>query len=459
MRSLERLFGIWLFLCAAVLVAGTTSAEELRLNLDNIVKLAQQHNPQIEIARQQCLQSSGIHTQAISGYLPHLGVGGSVARQHIDNLEPDDTENVNLASVNASQLIYDFGNTGGAIESSRRNLEAFDDNLYRVRQDVVLAGKRAFYDVLARRRLIAVEEQAVKDYEQQLYRAGKYFDAGVRTKIDVTNAGVKLSESKLALLQARSNYKTARVRLEQVLGIQPNFGNYTLVSDEGELEKLSDNKPAMPGPLEDLLTKAFDNRTDMQAFKALVLAAEAEIRQAKSGYFPSISANAGYDDYDTDMETFEDQWRVGIDLTWELFSGFETEGEMVEARGRLREVQAELINLQLAITREVTDSFLRADENREGVDIADETLGLARENLDMAEKRYIAGLNDIIEYNEAQLNFIRAQSSLVTTYYDYLTDLARIDNSTGVTPELETRKKGEQETGDEEEKEFCKVPE
>ena len=458
MRSMERLIGIGLLFWVTVLVAGTSSAEEQSLNLDDIVKLAQQHNPQIEIARQQCLQSSGIHTQAISGYLPRLGVGGSVAQQHIDNLEPDETENVNLASINASQLIYDFGNTTGAIASSRQNLEAFDDNLYRVRQDVVLAGKRAFYDVLAKRRLIEVEKQAVKDYEQQLYRAEKYFDAGVRTKIDVTNAGVKLSESKLALLQARSNYKTARVRLEQVLGIKPNFGNYTLVSSEGELDQLSGSKPAMPETLDDLLSKAFENRTDMQAVKSLVLAAEADLRRAKSGYFPSISANAGYDKYDTDMATFEDQWRVGIDLTWELFSGFETDGEVAEANGRLRELQAELMDLQLFITREVTDSYLRADENSEGVDIADETLGLARENLYMAEKRYIAGLNDIIEYNDAQLNFVRAQSSLVTTYYDYLTALARIDNSIGVTPELEARNKKERENGNEEEKEFCQVP-
>jgi len=457
---MERLFGIGLLFCVAVLAAGTSLAEEQRLDLDETVRLAQQNNPQIEIARQQCLQSSGILTQAISGYLPHLGVGGSVARQYIDNVEPDDTENVNLASVNTSQLIYDFGNTGGAIESSRMSLKAFDDNLYRVRQDVVLASKQAFYDVLARKRLIEVEAQAVKDYEQQLYRAEKYFDAGVRTKIDVTNAGVKLSESKLALLQARSNYKTARVRLEQVLGIKPNYGNYILASNEGELDQLAGRKPAMSGSLEDLLSKAFENRTDMQAVKSLVLAAEADIRRAKSGYFPSISANAGYDEYDTDMAVFEDQWRIGIDLTWEIFSGFQTEGEMVEARGKLREVQASLMDLQLFITREVTDSYLRADENREAVDIADETLGLAKENLYMAEKRYIAGLNDMIEYNDAQLNFIRAQTSLVTTFYDYLTDLARIDNSTGVTPELEARDKEAQDTADqEEEQKFCQVPE
>jgi outer membrane protein len=342
MRSMERLFGIGLFLSVAILGAGTSSAEMQQLNLDEIVKIAQHNNPQIEIARQQCLQSSGILTQAISGYLPHLGVGGSVARQHIENLEPDDTENVNLASFNASQLIYDFGNTGGAIESSRKNLEAFDDNLYRVRQDVVLASKRAFYDVLAKKRLIEVEAQAVKDYEQQLYRAEKYYDAGVRTRIDLTNAGLKLSESKLALLQARSNYKAARVRLEEILGIKPGNGNYNLSSSEGELDQLASVKPDMSDSLEYLLSKAFENRTDMQAVKFLVKAAEADLRRAKSGYFPSISANAGYDEYDTDMATFEDQWRVGIDLTWEIFSGFETDGKVVEANGRLREVQAAL---------------------------------------------------------------------------------------------------------------------
>jgi hypothetical protein len=65
----------------------------------------------------------------------------------------------------------------------------------------------------------------------------------------------------------------------------------------------------------------------------------------------------------------------------------------------------------------------------------------------------------MIEYNDAQLNFIRAQTSLVTTYYDYLTGLARIDNSTGVTPELETRNNEEQENGNKEEQEFCQVPE
>ncbi|MCD6293663.1 MAG: TolC family protein, partial [Deltaproteobacteria bacterium] len=85
---------------------------------------------------------------------------------------------------------------------------------------------------------------------------------------------------------------------------------------------------------------------------------------------------------------------------------------------------------------EVTDSWLRGIEYRDSVDIVDETMQLAAENFILADKRYKAGLNDMIEYNDAQLSLTRSQSSLVTAYYDYLTALARIENAIGVVPGL-----------------------
>ncbi|MBW1791890.1 MAG: TolC family protein [Deltaproteobacteria bacterium] len=437
MKITQQLLGCFLILALVTPVAAL--AEKVNLRLDEIVSLAQKNNPQIDVARQQCLQNQGVLTQAKSGYLPHLFVGGSAARQNIDNLEPDDEDSVYNASVRASQLIYDFGNTGGAIESSRLSLQASDDIFYQTRQDIVFTSKQAFYDVLAKKRLVEVDKEAVSNFEQQLYRAKKYFDAGVRTKIDVTNAGVELSNSKLSLLRSKSNVKTARVKFEQVLGIRPNNGNYRLTHIDVSLAKLAENKPDMPGSLDGQLDTAFDHRSDVMAVKSLVQASKAEIRKARSGYFPSVSANAGYDEYDTDLESISDQWRFGVDLTWELFSGFQTEGEIVSAKGKFQELKAALRDLELAVRQEVTDSYLRANENREGVDIAHETLILAKENFYMASERYKAGLNDMIEYNDAQLLLSRAQSNLIITYYDYLTALARLERAVGVTPELEQR--------------------
>ncbi len=435
-KILSFLFCLCIYLSGSWFTMGQALAQELELDLKTVIRIAQKNNPQIDIARQQKYQKKGLLTQAISGYLPHLSTEAGIGQQYIDNLQPDDQDTISHASLRASQLIYDFGHTGGAIAAGRNNLEAARDNLIQTRKDVVFACKQKFYLVLARKRLIEVEKAAVANYKQQLYRARKYYEAGIRTKIDVTNAGVNLANAQLALLRARSNLKISRARLEQVLGLKPNHGLYRLINNDGALQELAANKPPLTDSVEILLETAFSSRSDMKAVNSFIKAAKAEIRRARSGYFPSIQAQASYDAYDTDLPSTADQWYFGVNLTWEIFSGFQTRGETVTARARFDEITASLKELELAITQEVTDSWLRGIEYRDSVDISDETMQLAAENFYLADRRYKAGLNDMIEYNDAQLSLTRSQSSLVTTYYDYLTALARIENVVGVTPEM-----------------------
>lgn len=436
MKRNKRLPAVLVLICFLALLSWQVSAAEQALTLDEAVATSLQFNPLVEIATEQCVQGQGIFTQARSGYLPRVSVGGDVSRQYYKNLQPVDEDTVGRGSVSLSQLIYDFGKTTGAIDSSRFSLQASEANLHQLMQDVVLDARAAFYSVLEKARLVTVAEEAVSNYEQQLYRAQRYYEAGVRTRIDVTNAQVNLSNTRLELVQAEADLQTARVVLENVLGVRPNDGRYNLVSNEGELANLAASKPAMPQSLDVLLATAFANRADVRQVDLLVKASQSDITVARSGYFPSIDATGRYDDYETDLVNLDDQWNLGVGLTWEIFSGFQTEGELVEARARYRELQSSLRELQLAITREVTESYLRADENRKAVDLADESLGLAVENLALAEGRYKAGLNDILEFNDAQLNLTTAQSNLVTTYYAYLTALARIENTTGITTGL-----------------------
>jgi len=413
-------------------------AQDLRLDLESAIRIAQEHSPKINAATQQKVQKKGLLTQARSGYLPHLLVGAEIGRQHTDELQPVDEATVGNASVSLSQLIYDFGETDGAIGTASNTLDAAEENLQQVRKSIAFACKKGFYAVLAQKQLIAVQDEAVKNYEQQLHRAKKYFDAGIRTKIDVTNASVKLSDARLALLQAKSNYKIARLHFEQILGIKPNHGNYILESNAGNLEDLSVNKPDVPESIDTLLETAFTSRSDLNAIDSLVQAASAEVRQARSGYFPSLKAQARFDEYDTDIESLQDQWSFGLRLDWELFSGLQTKGKSVTAKARYCELNSTRKEMELAVTREVTDSWLRGIEYRDSVDIAYETMQLATENFELADKRYKAGLNDMIEYNDAQLNLTRSQSNLVLTYYEYLTSLANLEYAIGVIPELQT---------------------
>lgn len=429
-----RLTLIFCVLC--LLPAERSQAETLQLTLDDCINIALENNPQIEIARQQYLTNQGVLTQAKSFYWPQLSGGVGYGRQYIDTEFPVNEDNVGSGLLQISQLIFDFGKTTGLIDASSFNLQASGENLAQVYHDLVFEVKSRFYSVLEAMRLIGVAEQAVANFEQQLYRAQRFYESGVRTKIDVTNAEVNLSNEKLNLLRANADYKTALVSLEQVIGTVPNNGDYEPITNEPPTEELASQKPELSDSLEYLLQTAEENRPGLKQFQFLIQAAEASVTQAKGDYWPTIDAVGDYNKFETDLPSLSDQWQVTARLNWEFFSGFETEGKVAEASAQLREVQAGLRDFELEVTRDVTDNYLRADENREGVDIADQTVELAEENLRLAEGRYKAGIGDLLEFNDAQLLYTQNQSNLVITYYNYLTALARIDRAVGVTPEL-----------------------
>lgn len=408
-----------------------TTSDNVLLSLDELIQIALINNPQIDSAFEQKGQREGQLTQARSLYLPQLSVNGQFSRVRIDELQPVDEDNMVHGGANVSQLIFDFGQTTGAIDAGQSNLEASKANMEQVSQGIVLLVSQAFYNVLEKKHLISVAEQAVSNYEQHLDRAKEFFQAGIRTRIDVVNAEVELSSARLRLLRSRYNLKSARVALERILGLVPNNGSYELATILNDLERVDEQMPLLPGPLEQLLLTASEQRQDIRQQKAFIKTAEAVIRQSESGYWPSIGATAGLDGYETDLPAFQDQWNAGVGLTWELFSGFRTQGETVEAKAFHRENLYRLRELELLVTQEVTDSLIRADEGRESVLLNMETVRLATENLELASERYKAGLNDMIEYNDAELRYTAAQGDLISSYFAYLTSLARIDYSIG----------------------------
>lgn len=424
-------------LLVAVLSLGLTKTLVAgQLSLADCIDIAVNNNPKIDVALQQYNQSLGVLTQAKSGYLPRLSVGASGGRTNIKDLRPVDEDNVFRANLSASQLIYDFGRTIGGIDASRSNREAARANLLQQLHDVSFEVKRAYYVVLENQALVKVALQTVDNYEAHLYRVKKFYEAGIRTRIDITNSELELANAKIVLLRARSDLKTSRVDLEEILGLKPEGGNYSLAPAFDAIDQIASRTEPLAYTLDELLVTAPEKRPGLTELSQLIFAAEASLKQARGDFWPVIDAQGSYDSYETDISSLSDQWTVAALINWEIFSGFATEGKVAEAKGLLREVTAARHQLELSVINDVTDSFFRAEENRDAVDLADLAVKLATENLELAEGRYKAGLADVIEYNDAQLNFSSSQSDLISTYFGYLTSIARMERAAGINPGL-----------------------
>lgn len=423
---------------------------EVVLDLHDLLGMALRNNRMIEIARQQKAQSEGQLTMTRSGYLPQLAVKGrysyterkdAAGTKETTTIGDQQTETVTNVtesgdvaegSVNLSQTIYDFGKTTGAVDVSKANKEASEAHLQRETQGVIFKVKKAYYAVLEKTRLIDVAQESVKSFQQQLDRTKIYQKAGSRTKIDIINAEIELSNEKMGLLKAQYALKTAKVALEQVIGIQPNQGAYQIRDDGMRFDTISEVLPAIPENLNGLIGDAMALRLDLMQMNSLTEAARHNIVRARGEYKPTIKAEASYENYDTKLELYKDSWEVAIALSWELFSGFHTQGAVAEAQAHLLEIKAQHEDLQLNVSKEVTEAYLQAAENRDSVLLALQTLAFANENLVLATKRYETGAFDVIEFNEAQLSLTRTRNKLVASYYAYLSGLAGIEFAVGV---------------------------
>jgi len=439
MRLTVKTFSFAIALCAIGLTThaqNTTTASAPELDLEQFIEIAFVNNPGVDMARNQVRAAEGRSTQAVSAYLPQLSASGQAARVHINDLTPTNEDNLLAGTLSGDQLIFDFGKTTGSISAADSQVESARAYLNSVGSNLVSSVKASYYDVLASYYLIQVANEQVDSYQKHYERAAAYYKAGVKSKIDVTNAEVELANSNLQLLQSQFSLKSAKINLEKIIGIAPNNGNYLIKMSAHDLAEFRTLLADIPGTLGELLQRASLQRPDLVQAKKEIESSASLLTSAQGGYWPEIGVNGVYNTYDTDLATFQDQWLLGIGLNWDFFSGFRTDGEVAEAKSNLRNSRSLLRNVELTAIQQVTDSYHLAEEKRESVFLADKILKLAGENLSLADGRYKTGLGDMIEFNDAQLRLTEAKSNLVTTFFDYNTALASLENAIGQFPDM-----------------------
>lgn len=98
--------------------------------------------------------------------------------------------------------------------------KASQEDYAAARQQVVLDTRTAYFNYLAARRAVKVEEQNVHQNRELLKQAQGFYQVGLRAKIDVTKAEANLYQAESELIRARNAEEVARVDLMKALGLK-----------------------------------------------------------------------------------------------------------------------------------------------------------------------------------------------------------------------------------------------
>jgi len=427
---------IFKYLSIASLVINLNASDVY--TVDELILKALQNSPTLQISKANYEASMSRYDSAFSGYLPSVDLHAATGKTGISDTfgGTDDMidDNILLGSLSAKQIIYDFGKTGGNVDSSKFDATSYSMQNIQDISDKKRDVKEAYYHVLNALSLILVQKENVKLNEAQLYRSQRYFEAGIRTKIDVSDAKVTLIQARLDLKRAEYNLKLAYANLDEVAGFTDLEQKYTVYAQELDLNSLYSSIHSYKFSLVKSISYAYENRATLKKQEAQIQASIAQEDQVSSEYYPSLYLSADYTKQSVDtLKRFtpQDQWQATLNMDWNLYQGGSTSARVQEKKIYTNISNATLVDYKLSIKKETTKAYINVNKSKDSVELSQNLVKVSEEKFEQASKRYEHGLSDYIELQQARQGYIDAKATLVVDYYDYYIAIATLDNAIG----------------------------
>ena len=427
-----------LFLFALDVFAGEPAAGADRLTLQEAIEVALSHHPSLLAARGNLQVQQALVGEVRSNYFPQLNLQTDYTRatanastsvqssqalfQGRQTTAPSNTSfNNYAATLTLQQRIFDFGKTIADVESAHETMQGSDLSAMASRQTVAVNVKVAYFGLLQARRLVQVQEETVRQNQEHLDQTRGFYQAGTRTRYDVTTAEVNLTNAQLNLINAQNAETVARVTLANTMGVPDR--------PIGELEDLLSFQRFEISE-DQAIQEALSSRPDLMSLEAQRRAADATIRSARRSYFPVLSGQADYTWRGQDYPLVWN-WDVGLTLTIPLFSGYLTQSQVAAARANTLVADANKEVLRQSVILEIHQDFANLTEAEKRVQTSEVVVRQAEENLEQANGRFQAGVGTTVEQTDAQVLLTNAKTTQVQALYDYRVAVAQLQKAMG----------------------------
>ncbi len=316
--------------------------------------------------------------------------------------------------VIASQRLYDFGYTQNLVESSKLAERAQGEDINARRAFVVLTVERAYFNSLKRKRLVQIAEETVRERGIIKSQIESLYRQQLKSKLDLALVQVELTNAESLLVKARNDLKASFAELNRAMGVAGR--------EDYILEDLSIGVRPVRA-LESLIAESLSH-PELKRAKEMTASAEARAQAMKRQYLPTVSAIASAGNFDTFDTSRSDVhtggwWAAGAMVSMPLFTGFLIENQVREATAQQTAAAAGTLNIEQALTQQVTNAYLDTISFSQQIKLAEEQVRTAQEALQLAKQRYKLGLGSVVEVTQSEVALTSAQTKLADSQYDY----------------------------------------
>jgi len=431
----SKLAAITLLIAAVLFVSSNAVRAAPLYTVDRAVAVAQEHNPDILIARKKVQAARGSWIEARSGRLPWLSSSGLYDKRQTQSETTLRKEDYN-AILRLEQNIYTGGAVASQVAIAQLNIDKANYELQEIISRISMEVRIAFNDILLNRAKVQVREDSVRVFEEELKTQQQNFEAGIVGKLNVQRAEVVLANERPELFNSQTQLKDSYLRLGDLFGFDSRHSRTDPVSFEvaGELQY----QPNHPD-LSDCLARADATRGVIKARQKDIEIEDRQYVLDRSAMRPQIRAFSGYEIYSERDPAVGQEFNyggvIGINATWNIFDGFATKGRMQATRAR-REAAAEaLAAARRSVASEVRSAFYDLEQADRVLETETQNVQTADESLEIAKSNFAAGLGTQLDILQAASDVTRTRTTRLSAIYLHNVALARLAHACGSSTE------------------------
>lgn len=395
-------------------------------SLATLSALALQNNPQTAAAWASVQAAAAGVGSAEASWLPKLTAGINATQSQSTTTTGQSIPQQRILSPNLSLswLIWDFGQREATIASAKASAIAARFNQDETIQTVLQTVAAAYYQSLADRVLIGVNEQSVASAQKALDAAQARYRAGQATVSDLYQAKAALAQAQGTLATARQTQIQNRGTLAQAVGWPVDTPLQLAPLDTVAL-------PALQKNVRQLLHEAVARNPALQAANANVSAAQAGVEQAERANWPtiSLSANQGLRWQQGLGQTQTNS--IGLSLSVPIFTGFANQYQTLAARAKLDNARATRDVTYQATTLTVWQAYYSFQGAVAGIPAARAQVENATEALKAVQAQYQVGYATIQDLLTAQNTKATAEVTLAQNALNAYGALAKLGAAIG----------------------------
>lgn len=405
----------YLFILLSLLVLLDESVNVLAITLDEAVKRAIDVSYPIKEQKETIKRTEFSYISSIDPFLPTVTIKSGYNRYlygapitYSSGFAPLVNNEFYSSSGTISYRLFDGGLRFAQRQGSFSLMSREKEKLQSIRNDVLYNVRTGFFTALGKRTVVEKRKEAYETTKRLYDLTKARFAEGIVRKSDVLQTEVRLTSSKIDVVDAETDYEKSMEDLKSLLLIEPN--------EKHDVEGVLD-VPRLSESHESLAEKAVKTRPDVIYQLKEIERLTSVYNEKKSSWWPKLDVGLQQSRQDTSFFPNNREDTVMLSFSYPLFDGV---GRYYNMEGALKDVSAakyRLEEIKRGVRLDIIKAYKDFNLSLENIKMYDELLKEATTNFNQALGEYKAGKGDILTLIQAERDLAKAKENLVISIY------------------------------------------